>query len=165
LAARLGARRVRSTYHLPPSTLFSVEVSGVDDDRYDQVELRIEATSTLLSENDERWLDDVDGLSQALEDRLGKGAVRKERRPEPGTRGSVDSLILALGSAGAFTTAAEVIRAWLGRAHDHVVEATVNRTDHEQTVRLRATSVTDGSFEAMFEALVLSSDKSGGEDS
>lgn len=43
------------------------------------------------------------------------GEITRLRMPVKGTKGSVEAVILALGSTGAFTAGLEMLRSWLGR--------------------------------------------------
>jgi hypothetical protein len=69
--------------------------------------------SDRYDEEDERWREQVADLVHEL--RVETDAMKVSRTPVPGTKGSVDELILTLGSAGVFTTAVDVLRAWLAR--------------------------------------------------
>jgi hypothetical protein len=74
----------------------------------------LEPTSSRFDPLDDRWLNQVSEFSRDLDRQVG-GVVRAAR-PVAGTEGETTSLILTLGSAGAFTTAAELFKAWLGRS-------------------------------------------------
>src|SRR5262249_31093413 len=75
--------------------------------------LSLEALSTRYDESDQRWiLQVVDRVEQRRDD---VGAVQRRREASPGQKGATETLILALGSAGAFQAAVTVFRAWLAR--------------------------------------------------
>lgn len=91
--------------------------------------------------DDDRWRDQVADLVRAL--RIETGALRIERSPVPGTKGSLDSLVLALGSAGVFTTALDVLRAWLARDKTRSVDLTYTDRDGKPQ-RLSVTATNSG---------------------
>ena len=79
------------------------------------------ARTERYSDDDDRWLLQVAELNRTLREETG-AAVRPDAAA-PGTKGAVDQLILALGSAGAFTTTIEMLRVWLSRDRTRSVEA------------------------------------------
>lgn len=79
------------------------------------------AQTERYSEDDERWLTQVAELHHQLRSETGAGI--RSGVPVPGTKGMVDQLILALGSAGAFTTTIEMLRVWLARDRTRTVRA------------------------------------------
>jgi hypothetical protein len=82
-------------------------------------------------DDDARWRVQVGDLAGEL--RREAGPVRVNRTAVAGTKGTVDQMILTLGSAGVFTTAVEVLRAWLARDKHRSVEITVTGTDRRKT--------------------------------
>ena len=88
--------------------------------------------------DDDRWLDQVADLTRDL--RMETGALEVSRTPVPGTKGSIDQLILSLGSAGVFTAALDIIRIWLGRDKTRSVELSyIDRDGKEQRIKATAT--------------------------
>ena len=77
------------------------------------LEVGLVALNERYDDDDPRWRDQVADLVHEL--RRETESVQSRRAPVPGTKGTVDQLILALGSAGAFTAAVDVVRAWLAR--------------------------------------------------
>ncbi len=73
-------------------------------------------TSSALPANDPRWRSHVDSLLADL--RRSGGEVRREVTPVTGTKGGLETIILALGSSGAIAAAVTVFRAWLARSKD-----------------------------------------------
>jgi Effector Associated Constant Component 1 len=64
-----------------------------------------------------------------------------ERIPVSGTKGSTVELILALGEAGVFTTAVEVVRAWLARDKTRSIDLSYrDRNGHRQHLNVTATN-------------------------
>jgi hypothetical protein len=62
--------------------------------------------------DDDRWRLQATALYTELD---AVADVERHTRAVPGTRGSVEQVVVALGSAGVFTAAVECLRAWLGR--------------------------------------------------
>ena len=77
--------------------------------------------------DDDRWRDQVSDLVHDL--RVETGALQVERAPVAGTKGSLDQLVLTLGSAGVFTTALDMLRIWLARDKTRSVELTYTDRD------------------------------------
>jgi hypothetical protein len=75
------------------------------------MELRPE--SDRFGPDDTRWAGQVNTLLVDLQERA--GTLRSTSSPAGGTKGSVEAIVLALGSAGAITALVEVIKEWLGR--------------------------------------------------
>jgi hypothetical protein len=77
------------------------------------MEIEIKPESTSYESEDDRWLAQVGHLYDDLRD---TGIpLREESRPAPGAKGDIATVIAALGSAGAFTAAVAVFKAWLSR--------------------------------------------------
>jgi NADPH-dependent glutamate synthase beta subunit-like oxidoreductase len=87
----------------------------VDDQspRLATLDLVIEPRSERFDDADDRWRSQVSDLYRDLDSEV--GGIRRTSAHVAGTKGTVDTVILALGSAGAFTTAVEFLRAWLTR--------------------------------------------------
>jgi len=77
------------------------------------VEVALTVESVRYDADDARWGEQVGQLVGELTREV--GAVRVVSEPQPGSKGGPEAIILALGSAGAFTAAIEVFRAWLAR--------------------------------------------------
>jgi len=77
-----------------------------------RLELVVEPRSDDYEAADDRWRVQVGTFYQELADRVD---TYRRGRSVPGTKGTVDELILALGSSGALTAAVECFRAWLQR--------------------------------------------------
>lgn len=77
------------------------------------VELFIVPKSDRYGEDDDRWHDQVNGFWSDLQSEVGGVVVR--HTPEPHTKGAIQEVILALGSAGAFRAASDYLRSWLSR--------------------------------------------------
>jgi membrane-associated two-gene conflict system component 1 (EACC1) len=77
------------------------------------LELVIEPRSQRFDPADDRWRGQVSELYTGLAREV--GGLRRDAERVAGAKGAVETVILALGSAGAFTAAVEFLRAWLGR--------------------------------------------------
>lgn len=76
------------------------------------LEVAVEPRNPDYDDDDERWRDQVGTLYSEL--RLHVDTVQRARQIE-GAKGTLDELIVALGSAGVFTAAVSCFRAWLQR--------------------------------------------------
>lgn len=99
---------------------------------YKITELRIEAESENLDPSDDRWIQQINLLLTDLQAEVGK--VRKEVVPVQGRKGGIETIILALGSAGAITAAVEIFKAWLGRDRTRSLRLSTIKEGKEQTV-------------------------------
>ena len=78
----------------------------------EQLELKIEPSSDRFDPLDDRWLEQVDGFADELDQEL--GGVKRQRRPVDGGKGfDLASIVLSLGSAGALTATVELVKSWL----------------------------------------------------
>jgi hypothetical protein len=75
--------------------------------------LKLTPNSDRYVEDDERWIEQVSLLRREM--KLATGSVVTARVASPGAKGAIDELIIALGSAGAFTATVEIVRAFLTR--------------------------------------------------
>jgi hypothetical protein len=104
------------------------------------------------SEDDDRWLQQVADLHQQLRSETGAGVPAQASAP--GMKGSIDELILALGSAGAFTTTVEMLRVWLSRDRTRSVKAGwTGRDGIRQEVTLSADGADSATLAPLVEAL------------
>src|SRR5262245_40008575 len=92
--------------------------------------------------DDDRWRDQVADLVREL--KVETDALTVAHTPVPGTKGSLDSLVLALGSAGVFTTALDVLRVWLARDKTRSVDLSYTDRDGKRQ-RLNVTAMNSGS--------------------
>jgi hypothetical protein len=103
----------------------------------DGLPVRLELKSGVAA--DQRWLDQVTQLVEDLSRDVGD--VRVERIPEASSKGGADVIILALGSAGAFTALVDVLRLWLGRDHERAVTMTWDEGGRSRRVTVQADSI------------------------
>lgn len=99
---------------------------------------------------DGRWRDQVSELINGLDSEVGD--VRREYTPVDDTKGGVASVILALGTAGAFTAAAEYFRSWLGRDKSRRLELSWTGDGGPQSIVLDGDNVDEASFKILAEA-------------
>ena len=84
-----------------------------------ELELVIEARTNMYGRDDDRWRAQVALLRRELQASID---TTERQRVVPGAKGAIDELIVALGSAGAFTAMVECFRAWLGRDRSRRIE-------------------------------------------
>lgn len=103
----------------------------------DKLDISLRPHSERYADDDDRWRDQIADLVHEL--RVETDAVKVSRMPVPGTKGSLDQLLLTLGSAGVFTTALDVLRIWLARDKTRSVELTYqDRQGKEQRLNVTA---------------------------
>ena len=120
-----------------------------DDATPSVLTVRLRASSERYDDDDARWREQVTLLVGALRHELGTVEVVSE--PEPGSKGGAEAIILALGSAGAFSVALEVFRAWLGRERTRSLSITLDRAGVQQQFTVRATHVDRDGFRELTE--------------
>jgi len=84
-----------------------------------RLELVIEPRSDDYDAADDRWRAQVGTLQRDLAAQV---ETLQRSRSEPGAKGTVDEVILALGSSGALTAAVECFRAWLQRDKNRSID-------------------------------------------
>ncbi|MGH9149319.1 MAG: effector-associated constant component EACC1 [Acidimicrobiales bacterium] len=114
------------------------------------LELVIEPATDRFDPDDERWHDQVGDLMLGLRKEV--GGVRREVTPVDGTKGGVAQVILALGSAGAFTAAVEYFRAWLGRDRTRRLEVSWEVDGERQSVSVQGDAIDQSAIRALAEA-------------
>ena len=109
-----------------------------DSDAAGSFEFVIEPRSDDYHSDDERWRDQVAGLYSALREQVD---VAQRGHPAAGTKGATEAVIVALGSAGAFTATVECFRAWLGRDRSRRIDVRWDENGVERHVRLSGDAV------------------------
>jgi hypothetical protein len=67
--------------------------------------------------------------------------------PAGGTKGSVEAIILALGSAGAMTALVEVIKAWLGRdGSRRLTITTVDEAHRRRSITIQGDKIAEATI-------------------
>jgi len=101
-------------------------------------EVAVEPHNDQYDPDAEGWRDQVATLVADLDAHV--DAVRRGR-PVEGTKGTVDQLIIALGSAGAFHAVVDCFRAWLGRDRDRRIDVRWDENGVERSVTLTGEAV------------------------
>lgn len=107
----------------------------------------ISAASEDLDESDPRWRQQVQSLYGDLREQVGD--LRQEVRPVDGRKGGVESIILALGSAGAITAAVQVFQAWLARGRRRSLTLEIDRDGKRERVTVTGEGFDRGSVERL----------------
>lgn len=113
--------------------------------------LVIHLATEKFDDDDERWQHQKDQL--VIELRQEVGTIRHEWTPVAGSKGAVDSLILALGSAGAFKAAVACLRAWLARDRTRRIELSWTVDGREEKAVIEGKAVDDNTFAALAASL------------
>jgi CTP:molybdopterin cytidylyltransferase MocA len=71
-----------------------------------------------------------------------------------GTKGAVDQVIVALGSAGVFTAMVDCLRAWLGRDRDRRIDVRWVENGQERSVTLTGEAVDNRTVREIAKAAV-----------
>jgi Effector Associated Constant Component 1 len=103
-----------------------------------ELELVIEPHTDEYGRLEDRWRAQVATLHRELQARV--DAVERGRLV-PGTKGTIDELIVALGSAGAFTAMIECFHAWLGRDKTRRIDVRWDEDGAERFVTFRGDAV------------------------
>jgi len=120
------------------------------DDSHQGFELRIDAATSRFDPEDDRWRTQVNQLYAGLGDEV--GGLRRDHVSVPGAKGEMATVILSLGSAGAFTAMAEYLRAWLGRDKGRSLDVSWTEGGEEHKVSIRGEAMDTASFQALAEA-------------
>jgi hypothetical protein len=116
-----------------------------------QFEVAVEPRNDEYDPDDDRWRDQVATLYSDLHAQV--DTVRRGR-PVEGAKGAVDQLIIALGSAGAFSSAVDCFRAWLGRDRDRRIDVRWNENGIERSVTLTGDAADAETIREIAEAAV-----------
>ena len=109
------------------------------------ISLRIVAESDRFDAADERWTEQTADLFTTLAQEA--GVVTREAVGEPGQKGTADSLILTLGSAGAFQAAASCIKAWINRDRTRRIVIKYEIDGKEQSATVSGRALDDKTFD------------------
>jgi hypothetical protein len=122
-------------------------VTGSDS----QTRVGISAFSDRFDDDDADWLDQQAGIFAELQNLPG---VTRETPAPAGAKGTADVVILALGSAGAFTAAVETLRLWLTRDRSRSIEIAYRTADgREQSLVVRSTGLREDTFDDLLKAV------------
>jgi hypothetical protein len=106
----------------------------------------LEPGSTRFAALDDRWLAQVSDFVRQLDREV--GGVSQPAQPVPGAKGELSSIVLTLGSAGVFTTAAEFFKAWVGRGNGtRSLKVSWNQDGSPQSVELTGGDLDEASID------------------
>lgn len=117
--------------------------------------LRIElsAESDRYERDDPRWNEQVHQLVRELKREV--GTVEVVSQPVPGQKGGAEAIILALGTAGVFSSAVEALRQWLGRERTRSLTITMDDgTGSTRRFTVRGSELDRNSFRDLADAAI-----------
>ena len=123
-----------------------------------RLELVIEPRSADYDPDDDRWRAQVGTLHQELAAQVD---TYQRGRSSPGTKGTVDQLIVALGSSGALTAAVECFRAWLQRDKSRSIDVRWDEDGQERHVTFSGDNVDAATVQAITRAAAGTSGRRG----
>ena len=123
---------------------------GAGTDEGQVLELVIEPRSERYDPDDDRWRAQTSDFFATLDKEVGD--VRRETTPVEGTKGGLSSIILALGSAGAFTVSLDYFRAWLGRDRSRRLDITWTIDGRQETVSVTGDAIDKAALDKLAEA-------------
>jgi hypothetical protein len=115
------------------------------------VDIQLEPGSTRFDALDDRWTAQVNDFASELSREV--GSVRRSAEPQPGSKGAVASIVLTLGSAGAFTAAAEFLKSWLERDRTRVIKAAWTEDGQPVTIELSGDGIEKGTLDRLASAV------------
>ena len=121
--------------------------------RSTSLDLVIEPRSSRFDEDDDRWRSQVRDLYRDLDAEV--GGIHRRSRHVAGTRGTVDTVILALGSAGAFTATVEFLRAWLSRDRSRSLSISWDVEGREERVSVSGDAIDGTALDRIAEAVAV----------
>lgn len=114
-------------------------------------ELTVDPSSEAYDPSDDRW----DSQVAELVDALGEiGTIAREATPQRGTKGSTETIILALGSSGALLGAVEVFKAWIARDRERNFKVSIRRAKGETAVAVNSKGMSQEHVAAAMDAAV-----------
>jgi hypothetical protein len=114
------------------------------------LEVAVEPHNEQYDPDDQRWRDQVATLYTGLHAEV--GTVDRGHATE-GAKGVIDQLVIALGSAGAFTAAVECLRAWLERDRYRSVDIKWDENGVARSVRLTGQAMDADAIREIAEAV------------
>jgi hypothetical protein len=115
------------------------------------MDFELEPSSERFDPLDERWLAQMAQLTADL--RREVGTVNRVSKPQPGVKGDLGSIVMALGSAGAFTAAVEVIKAFVARDQGRAVRLSWHQDGRLESLEVSGTGVDDDLMDRVVGAL------------
>lgn len=115
----------------------------------DALLLTVRPSSERYDHDDDRWLAQQGELFSDL--RREVGGVRRETSAIARQKGAVETVILALASAGSVTAAVQCLRDWLTRDRTRVIEIAYTVDGREERIILRGTHIDDAAVKRLTE--------------
>lgn len=116
------------------------------------MEIELEPSSERFDPNDDRWLAQVAQLMADL--RRDVGDVSRQGEARPGMKGvDLGPIIVALGSAGAFTAFTEVIKAFVGRDRGRSVKLSWHLDGKLESFEIQGPDIDDDVLDEALAAL------------
>jgi hypothetical protein len=113
------------------------------------LELTLRTESDKFDQDDDNWLSQEAELLSELRSEV--GGVRRDMAAVPGSKGLVETVIMALGSAGAFKAAAQCLQGWLARDRTRRVELSWVVDGQEEKIVLQGTSIDPAAMDRLAE--------------
>ena len=114
-------------------------------------EVAVEPRNDQYDPDDDRWQNQIASLYADLNAEA--GAARRSR-PVKGTKGAVDQVIIALGSAGTFQAVVDCFRAWLARDRDRRIDVRWDEGGTQRSVTLTGEAVDMTTIQKIAQAAV-----------
>lgn len=118
----------------------------------ESIELAVSFSSTKFATDSDTWRTQTGEMISELT--RGGLSVRKEQSVSPGSRGGIAEVILALGSAGAFSAAMTMFKVWVKRDQTRAVEFRYHAKDRKGSdvvLTLKADQMSDDALKALLE--------------
>ncbi|MGN9808318.1 effector-associated constant component EACC1 [Micromonospora sp. BQ11] len=112
--------------------------------------LELRAISDRFHSDDAEWLDQEAELVAGLRDVPDLAFASSDTTPAKGT---TEAVIVALGSAGAFTATVEWVRAWLNRDRSRSIEITYTDDGGQKSLVVRSSGLREDTFRELLEAM------------
>jgi hypothetical protein len=119
----------------------------------DALLLTVRPGSEKYADDDERWI--AQQIELFAELRREAGGVRTEMAAQAGTKGAVETIVLALASAGSVTAAVQCLQSWLTRDRTRMVEIIYTVAGHEEKIVLRGTHLDDAAAKQLTDIAIV----------
>lgn len=112
-----------------------------------QISVLVEPGSSVYDPNDAGWRKQAGALGTSL---ASVGTVTRAGDAAEGSKGTLDTLIIALGSSGAITAAVEIFKSWLSRDRSRRLTLTIDSGAGRPTkIDVDGTSTSDKTVETV----------------
>lgn len=108
-------------------------------------------SSTRFDPLDDRWGRQVDDLRRLL--RAEVPGTTLAQVAEPGSKGTAETIIIALGSAGVISAMVECFRLWISRDRSRYIAVTWIRDGAEETIVIDADAMSGAAMDRLVAAL------------